>query len=127
MTYVRISLMKPLSRRPLEVEKLNRELVQLYRKQEGCISGHLIGAAAGSGEVGRVSFWQSESAADAPATSDQSLSLRSRLHLLVKRGHRIRRSTRASGAPRAIYSILTSMKTRNSCYRLLRPSMLRAE
>ena len=87
MTYVRISLMKPLSRRPLEVEKLNRELVQLYRKQEGCISGHLIGAAPGSGEVGRVSFWQSESAADAPATSDQSLSLRSRLHLLVKRGH----------------------------------------
>ena len=90
MTYVRISLMRPLSRHQLEVEKLNRELVQLYRKQEGCISSHLIRAADGSSEVGRVSFWQSEGTADAAATSDQSLSLRSRLHLLVKRGHQDR-------------------------------------
>ena len=90
MSYVRISLMRPLAGRDLEVEKLNRELVQLYRQHQGCIGSHFVRAADGSGEVGRVSFWESESSADAAATADRSMFLRSRLHLLVRRGHQDR-------------------------------------
>lgn len=87
MSYVRFSLMKPLAGRDLEVAKLNLELVSLYRGQPGCISSQVIRATAPSGEVGRLSFWESESAADAAATGDHSMHLRSLLHLAVRRGH----------------------------------------
>ena len=86
MSYVRFSLMKPLAGRDLEVTKLNLELVSLYRGQPGCISSQVIRATDTSGEVGRLSFWESESAADAAATGDHSMHLRSRLHLAVRRG-----------------------------------------
>ena len=90
MSYVRFSLMKPLAGRDLEVTKLNQELVTLYRGQPGCISSQLIRATDASGEVGRLSFWESESAADSAATGDRSMHLRSRLHLAVRRGHQDR-------------------------------------
>ncbi len=86
MSYVRFSLMKPLAGRDLEVTKLNLELVSLYRGQPGCISSQVIRATDTSGEVGRLSFWESESAADAAATGDHSMHLRSQLHLAVRRG-----------------------------------------
>ena len=90
MSYVRISLMKPLARHDLEVTKLNLELVNLYRQQPGCISSQFIRATDDSGEVGRLSFWESESAADAAATGDHSMHLRSRVHLAVRRGYQDR-------------------------------------
>lgn len=90
MPYVRISLMKPLRGREAEVDKLNSELVDLYRQQEGCLGSHLVRATDGSGEVGRISFWASEAVADAAAISDRSMYLRSRLHLLLRRGHQDR-------------------------------------
>ena len=90
MSYVRISLMKPLAGRELEVTKLNLELVSLYRQQPGCISSQFIRSTEASGDIGRLSFWESESAADAAATGDHSMHLRSRLHLAVRRGHQDR-------------------------------------
>lgn len=90
MPYVRISLMHPLPGREAEVEDLNRQLITLYSEQRGFMESRFIRSAAGCGEVGRVTFWQSEGAADAAATSDRSMSLRSRLHLLVQRGHQDR-------------------------------------
>ena len=90
MPYVRISIMRPLAGREAEALKLNSDLVQLYSGQKGCLGSHLIRAADGSGEIGRVSFWESEGDADAAATADRSMFLRSRLHLLVRRGHQDR-------------------------------------
>ncbi len=90
MAYVRISLMKPLAGRDAEVDDLNTQLVDLYRQQDGCLQSAMIRATDESGEVGRVSFWESDSAADAAATADRSLFLRSRLHLILRRGHQDR-------------------------------------
>jgi quinol monooxygenase YgiN len=90
LTYVRISIMKPLANRELEALKLNKQLVEHYRSQTGCFSSHVIQAADGSGEIGRVSFWESESTADAAATADHSMSLRASLHLIVRKGHQDR-------------------------------------
>ncbi len=90
MPYVRISLMKPLSGRGVEVAELNEQLVDFYKSQQGCLSCHFMRAADGSAEVGRVSLWESEAAADRAANIQRSLSLRSRLHLLVRRGHQER-------------------------------------
>ena len=87
MAYVRISLMRPLTGRGADLDQLNLELVEYYRRQPGCLQSTVIHAADGSGETGRVSFWESEAAADAAASSDRSMSLRSRLHLLLRRGH----------------------------------------
>lgn len=90
MTYIRVSTMRPLAGREEEAGQVNQELVDFYRSQKGCISSHFIKAADTSGEQGRISFWTSERAADDAATLEHSLYLRSRLHLLVHRGHQDR-------------------------------------
>ena len=90
MAYVRISLMRPLAGREAEVDELNRELVQFYRGQAGCLQSTVLHATDDSGETGRVSFWESEGTADAAASTDRSMFLRSRLHLMVRRGHQDR-------------------------------------
>ena len=90
MRYVRISLMKPLSGREPDAQRLNVRLATLYASLEGCLESHALTAADGSGELGRVGLWESPEAADRAANHEDSLALRSRLHLLVKKGHRER-------------------------------------
>ena len=98
MTYIRVSTMTPLAGREEEASQVNQELVDFYRMQEGCISCHFVKAADNSGEHGRISLWASERAADAAATQERSLQLRSRLHLLLRRGHQDRSFTAATAA-----------------------------
>ncbi len=90
MSYIRVSTMTPLSGREEEASQVNQELVDFYGTQEGCVRIHFVKAADSSGEQGRISFWTSERAADEAATREHSLYLRSRLHLLVQRGHQER-------------------------------------
>lgn len=90
MPYVRISLMKPVPGHEDEVRQLNQELVSFYRGQQGCQLCYFLAAADSSGEVGRVSVWDSEHAADQAANHDHSMALRSRLHLLIQPGHQDR-------------------------------------
>jgi quinol monooxygenase YgiN len=101
MTYVRVSTMTPLAGREEEAGQVNQELVDFYRTQEGCVSSHFVKAADASGEQGRISFWTSEPAADEAATQEHSLYLRSRLHLLVQRGHQERSFTVAAATSAA--------------------------
>ena len=96
MTYIRVSTMTPLAGREKEAGQVNQELVDFYRTQEGCLSNHFVKAADSSGEQGRISFWTSGRAADKAATLEHSLYLRSRLHLLVRRGHQDRSFTAAA-------------------------------
>ena len=96
MTYIRVSTMTPLAGREEETSQVNQELVDFYRTQEGCVSNHFVKAADNSGEQGRISFWISERAANEAATQERSLQLRSRLHLLVRRGHQDRSFTVAA-------------------------------
>jgi hypothetical protein len=93
MTYIRFSTMVPLSGREEEATQVNQELVAFYRSQPGCLASDYVTAADSSGEQGRVSFWATEQAADRAATQERSLYLRSRLHLLVRRGHQDRSFT----------------------------------
>lgn len=102
MTYIRVSTMTPLAGREEEAGQVNQELVDYYRARSGCISSHSVKAADTSGELGRISFWTSERAADEAATQEHSLHLRSRLHLLVRHGHQDRSFldvATTSGAP----------------------------
>jgi quinol monooxygenase YgiN len=90
MPYIRISIMKPLAGSEPEVTEINEELVALYRQQEDCLQNYFMRAADRSGEVGRVSVWRSEEAAEQAATAERSMSLRSRLNVLVQAGHQER-------------------------------------
>ncbi len=93
MTYIRVSTMTALAGREEEASRVNQELVDFYRTQEGCLSSHFVNAADRSGEQGRISFWISERAANEAATQERSLQLRSSLHLVVRRGHQDRSFT----------------------------------
>lgn len=86
MSYLRISIMEPKRGAAPEVEQINRDLVDFYRQQKNCIECYLIVAADQSGEIGRVSLWESKAAADGAANAQHSLALRSRLHQLVEPG-----------------------------------------
>jgi quinol monooxygenase YgiN len=87
MPYIRISLMTPAEGKLDEVRRLDEELSTFYQAQDGCLQSFVLTAADGSGELGRMSIWESETTAEHAATLQQSMSLRSRLHLAVKRGH----------------------------------------
>ncbi len=87
MPYIRITLMRPLPGHEAEVHEMNRELAGYYRTQAGCLQSTAMRAADGSGQAARVSLWESEAAADAAASTERSLSLRSRLQQVVGRDH----------------------------------------
>lgn len=87
MPYIRISLMTPAEGRDEEVKSLNEDLSSFYQAQDGCLQSFVITAADGSGELGRISIWESEEAAERAANHEHSMSLRSRLHLAVEPGH----------------------------------------
>jgi quinol monooxygenase YgiN len=90
MPYIRISTLKPLAGCEPEVAETNEQLAAFCQQQEGCLQDYSIRAVDGSGEVGRLSIWESEEAADQAATTEHSMSLRSRLLLLVHEGHQER-------------------------------------
>jgi quinol monooxygenase YgiN len=87
MFYIRVSLMMPEKGRRAEVRQLNQELAAFYRTQEGCRDSFVISAADNSGELGRLSVWDSEEAAERAANDQHSMSLRSELHLAIQPGH----------------------------------------
>lgn len=90
MPYLRLSLMKPLPGQEAEVKEINQQLVHLYRSLEGCLAAFAVAAVDGSGDLGRLTVWESEHAADHAATHHHSLALRSQLHLLIQPGHQER-------------------------------------
>lgn len=87
MPYVRFSIMRPMAGHEAEVERLNRELLDFYRRCPGCLATYLVKAADNSGEVGRLTIWEREEDADRAANADHSLALRSQLHLRIQPGH----------------------------------------
>ncbi len=88
MPYVRISLMVPLAGREAEVIEVNEQLVAFYRGQKGCLQSYVMRPSQASLDMGRITLWESEEDAEQTANVESSLALRSRLHLLVERGHR---------------------------------------
>lgn len=87
MAYVRITLMRPLDGHEGAVDEMNRKLAGFYRDQDGCLQSAALRTTDASGAIGRVSFWESESAADAAASTDHSMFLRSRLQQIVGPEH----------------------------------------
>lgn len=87
MSYIRISQMMPRQGREAEVRRLNEEISAFNRAQKGCRYSSAITATDESGELGRVTVWDSKEAAERAASHQHSLSLRSQLHLAIHEGH----------------------------------------
>jgi quinol monooxygenase YgiN len=90
MAYVRISTMRPRASREAEAEAVSLELINFYREQPGCLHSTFVKASDGSGEIGRITFWESAATADRAAMRERSIYLRSRLHLVIEKGHQDR-------------------------------------
>jgi hypothetical protein len=85
--------MTPKPGRESEAEDVNQELIAFYREQPGCFGSTAVKAADGSGEIGRITFWESSAVADRAAMRERSIYLRSRLHLVIEKGHQDRSYT----------------------------------
>lgn len=87
MAYVRISIAKPNrgeeARLRAVLERINTEAA----RHEGCLETFVLEPHDGSGELARLAVYSSEAAAEAAASSDAMLALRSEMHLLVEAGH----------------------------------------
>jgi hypothetical protein len=79
-----MSLMRPQSGREAEVERLLEDLIRYYRQQNGFLAGWKVSALDRTGEVGRITVWESEADADHAANQQRVLSLRSELNLLLE-------------------------------------------
>jgi hypothetical protein len=87
MFYIRISLMMPQTGTRAEVRRLNQEIAAFNQTLDGCRDSFAIAAADNSGELGRLSVWNSKEAAEKAANQQHHMSLRSQLNLAIQEGH----------------------------------------
>lgn len=85
MAFIRLSLMTPKPGQGDAAEKLVDELVQLYQDRQGFIGAYRLQASgqAASGQLGRISIWESEADANRMASEERDIALQSRLKLIV--------------------------------------------
>jgi quinol monooxygenase YgiN len=90
--YIRSSLMRAKPGREHEVAALMDQLVTYYKQQDGFVYGYKLKSADETGDIGRVTIWKSEEAADLVAQSHHVLALRSDLMPLLEDGSHEERS-----------------------------------
>jgi hypothetical protein len=86
MSFVRISLMKPKARQGRAARDLLEKLACYHQQQLGYVFGYTLASTDGGIEIGRVSVWADEQAANRAATTRHDLSLRSQLNLVIEPG-----------------------------------------
>lgn len=83
MPYIRLSLVTPKPARERHAADLLRRLASVHRSQPGYLAGYLLAARAGSRSIGRVVIWRDAQAANAAASQQHDLALRSELNLVI--------------------------------------------
>jgi quinol monooxygenase YgiN len=79
MSYMRITVAHARPERRVEVEQHYRELVQHVRTLPGCLGAYVLVAQDDSGEVGRLSIWEDETAANHAANDPHAMALHAEL------------------------------------------------
>ena len=87
MPYVRISVAKPRKGEEARVEEIFKRINTEAAKNDGCLETFLLHPHDESGEVARMAIYSDEHTAEAAASNDTVLALRSEMHLLVEPGH----------------------------------------
>lgn len=86
MPYIRISLMRSKDASSTEAAGIVDNLIKYMASQPGYITGWRMTAQDGTGLLGRVTIWETETDADRAAQTDHVLALRSQLNPLVEEG-----------------------------------------
>ncbi|HZP58568.1 MAG TPA: antibiotic biosynthesis monooxygenase [Dehalococcoidia bacterium] len=112
MLYIRMSLMTPRAGSEHDVAAIMDDLVAYYGKQPGFVKGYKLMAADESGDIGRITVWRSQEAADATAQTEHVLAKRSELApLLVPESH-IERSFHAEEGESLLTQLLRTLHVR---------------
>jgi hypothetical protein len=83
MPYIRFGLQKPRPGQFEAVKGLQERVVKSLLVTPGCREAWLLLPDDESGEIGRLSIWDSEDAADDAAMRDETMALRSQIGILV--------------------------------------------
>lgn len=86
MTYIRLSIVKPLRGRETEVEQILRRIADLAAKHPGCLESYLLKPHDNSGDLARMAIYENEAAAERAAADDSVMVARADLHLAVEPG-----------------------------------------
>lgn len=87
MPYVRISIAKPRPGQDARVQELMRKINDFAAQAPGCREVFLLRPHDNSGEIARMAIYEDEHSAEAAASSQTVMALRSELHLHVEAGH----------------------------------------
>ncbi len=87
MAYIRISVAKPRSGEEARVEEIFERINTEAAKNDGCLETYILHPHDDSGEVARMAIYTDEDHAEAAASNDAVMALRSEMHLLVEPGH----------------------------------------
>src|ERR1039457_2514509 len=78
MSYIRLSMAVPQSERAVEIRQQYERLLSYLADQPGFVSGWVV-AGHGEGEIGRLSIWESEAAANRAATGSYVMALHAKV------------------------------------------------
>lgn len=87
MPYVRLSIVKPRPGQSAHIQEIMEKLNTYSRSQPGCTLSLLLKPHDNSGEIARMSIYDTEASAEHVANSDHFLALRSEMHLASEPGH----------------------------------------
>jgi heme-degrading monooxygenase HmoA len=78
MSYIRLSMAVPQAERAVEIRQQYERLLSYLAGQPGYLSGWVV-AGRSDGEIGRLSIWESEAAANRAATDSYVLALHAKV------------------------------------------------
>ena len=99
MSYIRLSLMKPMHGQEEAVRRLLDDLVMFHESQAGYLTGYRVEHGEGD-RVGRLAIWEHEADAARVATTDRDMALRSQLNLFVTEGSHEEMALQGHWAPK---------------------------
>lgn len=86
MPFVRISIAKPRAESRDEIRRYFQDLIESTSHLPGFITGYVLESSASSGDVGRVTIWESQEMANRAANDAHVMAIHSRL-IPDNRGH----------------------------------------
>lgn len=92
MPYIRISIARPRPGEEHRFEEVEAQIVDFISKQPGCEQSYLLRPHDESGELARITLWDSEESAENAAKTDTLMALRSELNRLCVAGSHTERA-----------------------------------
>ena len=110
MPYIRISLMTPKDGAEQQLAAIMDDLLAFYARQQGYLAGYKLLSADEDEQIGRVTIWEDEDAADATAQMAHVLSKRSEIAPLIEEDSHQERSYTAAEQAQPLVDLLAKRR-----------------